>query len=402
LELTLAQYLTSPKGEEGLSSATEFLLEGVAPHAALARLQRLASPEEARALWELASLRRRAQAKFGEDAARLFFDREALEMATPTRVAFYHAQRFVTAGARRVLDLGGGVGGDSLAFACAGLTVALYERDPARAHLAQANAKTLGLEDHICVVCGDATTANLPSADAAFLDPARRSGSRRWAGSVEEAEPPLSFVKQLQAWGIPTIGVKLSPAIPREVAGQYDAEIEFISHAGECKEAFLEFGALGTGHPISAVLLHEPEGGERLVGDPMAQCTVGEPAGRYLYEPDPAAIRAHLVGKLAARLSAWQFDPQIAYLIGNELVATPFAQTYEILDSLPYNRKTVQETLRRREIGRIIIKKRGFPEEPEAVRRQFRLGGNREAILFLTRCGKRHWAFMATRVDTRG
>ncbi|HEX5324648.1 MAG TPA: methyltransferase, partial [Capsulimonadaceae bacterium] len=375
------------------------------PHTALSRLQTLASPEEARALWQLAGLRRRAVAKFGQDSAVLYFDREALEMASPARVAAYHAQRFVSAGMKTVLDLGGGIGADSMAFARAGLGVTLYERDLARWILAVANTKALGLANNIEVVCGDITKAKLPMADAAFLDPARRSGARKWAGSVEETDPPLSFVREVMARGIGAIGAKLSPTIPREIADMYGGEIEFVSHAGECKEAFLALGALRQADAISAVVLREKGDGpaeERLTGNPGLRSPVGLPEGQYLYEPDPAVIRAHLVGPLAARLSTWQFDPQIAYLIGNELTRTAFASAYEIQASLPYNRKAVQEALRRHNIGRVVIKKRGFPEEPEAVRRQLRLSGEREGVLILARHGKRHWAFIAARVDLTG
>lgn len=395
-----AQFLTSAEGAEAIRQAENLANEGCAAHIALERLRAMASPDETRAAWEMANLRRHALRKLGPIANKLFFDRDGLEMASSALVSRYHAARFLAAGARQILDLGGGVGIDSLAFARAGLAVTLFERDPTRAHFAIANAHALGLEGRITVICADATLADLSTADAAFLDPIRRAGSRRWSKSLDDLEPPLPFLRSLQDRSIAAVGVKLSPATPLELAGEYAGEIAFLQERGECKEAFLALGGLKTGNPVCAALLEERDGElavQRLAGDPSEAAPAGAAHGRFLYEPAPAVVRAHLVGTLAAELGAWQFDPSIAYLLADELRSTPFADAYQVEESLPYNRKAVQEALRRRDIGRLVVKKRGFPLEPEEVLRELKLAGDREAVLLLSRRGKRHWAFIATR-----
>ena len=62
-----------------------------------------------------------------------------LEQATRPEVADHHASRFLEAGVRRVIDLGCGIGSDSMAFARAGLEVVAVDVDPATAAVAQAN-----------------------------------------------------------------------------------------------------------------------------------------------------------------------------------------------------------------------------------------------------------------------
>lgn len=400
MDLQSARFLTSPDAAEALSVAEELAGAGVPAHTAIERLRAHWKPDQARVAWELALVRRHAQTKLGEDAARLFFDREGLEMASSGLIAGYHAGRL--AGARHVLDLGGGVGIDSMAFARAGLTVTLFERDPARAILAEANFRALGMAGRVEVICGDATQADLPPADAAFLDPMRRSEARRWAGSAEEIEPPLPFARSLLDRGIGMVGIKLSPASPHEIAGEYGGEWEFLSERGECKEAFLALGGLKTGVGMSAALLSERNGvlvEERLAGNPDTPCPAGPPNARFLYEPDPAVIRAHLVATLASSIGAWQLDPGIAYLLGDAFHDTPFASAFRIEESLPYNKRAVQAALRRLDISRLVVKKRGFPLAPEAVLRDLKLAGDRDAVLILARCGKRHWAFIASRVS---
>ncbi len=356
---------------------------------ALTRLRKFVPPEQAAAAWEMADLRRRGQAKFGPKAAEMYFAREALEQASGQGTAAYHAQRFVQAGLVRVADLGGGIGGDALAFARAGLRVTLYEADPIRAKFAEENARAHGFSEQITVIPTDITQTSFTT-EAAWWDPARRRNSRR-VSDPEEYSPPLSWLETLYFEGI---GVKLSPAINHALAENYGAELEFLSEGGECREALLWLGKLRSGNALRATVL-TAEGPLTLAGDAdKPGRTLTSASGDYLYEPDPAVIRAHLVGTLAAQLDAAPVDPQIAYLLGNRLISTPFATAYEILDRFPYGKKRLQEALSARDVGRVIIKKRGFPQEPDEVRGQLKLRGSQEMIAVLTRIGTGHDVFL--------
>ncbi len=387
----IARHLLAPPGRALLAEADALLQSRAETLTALTRLRRTAAPDLAVAAWEMAELRRRGQTKFGPQAAEMYFVREALEQASGRRAADYHAARLLSAGAATVADLGGGIGGDALAFARAGLSVTLYERDPVRALFAEENARVWGLTEQVAVRQEDVTTASL-AAEAAWLDPARRRDSRR-VSSPEDYAPPLSWLAELSAQGIHSIGVKLSPAVDHALAGRFEAEMEFLSEGGECREALLWLGGAQSGDRLRATVL-TPHGPRRLAGEedaPGQPCAAG---GRYLYEPDPAVIRAHLVGTLARQLDAAPVDPQIAYLLGDRLAATPFADAYEVLDRFPYGKKRLQEALTARRVGRVIIKKRGFPQEPDEMRTQLKLRGAEEMIVVLARIGKGHEVFL--------
>ena len=365
---------------------------------ALTRLRRSASPEQANAAWEMADQRKRGAAKFGPPASEMYFVREALEQASGMGTADYHAARLKAAGAESVCDLGGGIGGDTLAFARAGLCVTLVERDLVRAAFADENVRVWGFANQITVIQGDITEAEL-TADTAWLDPARRKGSRR-VSDPEEYSPPLSWLHQLSASGIQSIGVKLSPAIDHELAAQFGAELEFISEGGECREALLWLGRARSGHALQATLI-TPSGPRILTGTADVRGQWTAPTGRrYLYEPDPAVIRAHLVGTLAAQIDAAPVDPQIAYLLGDTYVSSDFADAYEIIDQFPYGKKRLQEALTAHDIGKIIIKKRGFPQEPDEVRKSLKLRGSEEMIVVLARVGSGHTVFLCRLMPT--
>ena len=168
--------------------------------------------------------------------------------------------------------------------------------------------------------------------------------------------------------GFENFGVKLAPAIDHAVAAEYRAELEFLSDGGECKEALLWLGRPAGGIGLCATLLADA-GEWTLPVDLNAAVTVAAPQeGRVLYEPDPAVIRAHGVATLAQQLGARLAHPQIAYLIGSEYAPTPFASAYDILERFSYSRRRLQDALTARQVGQVIIKKRGFPQEPDAVR----------------------------------
>jgi hypothetical protein len=113
------------------------------------------------------------------------------------------------------------------------------------------------------------------------------------------------------------------------------------------------------------------------LGELAPALPISEPRG-YLYEPDPAILRAGLVHSLGAQLDAAQLDPDIAYLTCDQPVDTPFARGYEIEDWLPFNLKRLRAILRERGIEQVTVKKRGSPISPESLIHDLhvRSGGN--------------------------
>ena len=395
----IAHFLLAPLGRALLAEADTLLASRAEMLTALTRLRRSAAPDLAVAAWDMAEMRRRGQVKFGPLSAQMYFVREALEQASGRGTADYHAARLTASGAQAVADLGGGIGGDALAFAHAGLTVTLIERDPVRALFAEENARVWELAGRIAVVQQDVTEAAI-SAQAAWLDPARRRDSRR-VSDPEDYAPPLSWLTELSARGVGSIGVKLSPGIDHALAGRFGAELEFLSEGGECREALLWLGGARSGDALRATVI-TPQGPVSLSGREDAPGQPVAAGGKYLYEPDPAVIRAHLVGTLARRLDAAPADPQIAYLLGDRPRHTPFADAYEVLDRFPYGNKRLQRALTDRDVGRVIIKKRGFPQEPDEVRKQLKLRGSQEMIVVLARVGKGHEVFLCRLVQETG
>jgi SAM-dependent methyltransferase len=336
-----------------------------------------------------ARLRTRAAAKFGPLADVLFFTPAGLEQSTRRPVAELRAQRYAAAGVRRVADLCCGIGGDALALAALGIDVLAVDRDPLTCAVARANAAALNLAGRIEVRCADVVKVSLEEegCDAVFLDPARRTDLGRVFDPAAYS-PSWDFALGL-AGRVPAAGFKVAPGLPHELIPEA-AEAEWVSDHGEVKEAGIYFGPLAAA-TRRATLLPGPHVLEsRGLPDP-----VPAPLARYLYEPDGAVIRAHLLGELAEQLDASTIDPTIAYLTSDRLTPTPFASAYEITDVLPFSIKRLKAFIAEQRIGRLTIKKRGADIDPAVLWKQLRPAGPESAVLIITRVLGAHTALVA-------
>ncbi|MFJ3497467.1 methyltransferase domain-containing protein [Streptomyces sp. NPDC086091] len=344
------------------------------------RLRREHPAELVSAALGQARLRQRAAAKFGpEDAGRMFFTPNGVEQSTRASVAAYRAGRLREMGVTSVADLCCGIGGDALALARAGIRVLAVDRDPLTAAVARANAGALGLDGLIEVREADVTEVDTAGYDAVFVDPARRGGRGR-GGRIFDPEaysPPLSWAIGA-AQKAPYTVLKIAPGVPHEVIPA-EAEAEWISDGGDVKEAVLWFGTAPGA--VRATLLPGPR---TLLGAGLPDPAV-RPVGRWLYEPDGAVVRAHLVADVARDLDGGLIDATIAYVTADTLRPTPYATAYEITDVLPFNVKKLKALLRERGVGVLTVKKRGSAVEPEELRRKVRPQGPHAATVFLTR-----------------
>lgn len=346
------------------------------------RKQGVDAPLVAAALTQ-SRLRARAREKFDDFADGMLFTPEGLEQATRLTVAARHAQRYAAAGCTRVADLTCGLGGDAMAMAALGLTVLATDVDELTAALATVNLRHFPDAE---VRHGDGLALDLEAegVDGVFADPARRTSGGRRRHDPAAYAPPLNRVLAVRE-RVPALGVKVGPAIPHDLVPD-DAEAQWVSVDGDVVEAGLWFGPLapeGPG-PGALVLRGREATVVRAPADGVPQPDVG-PVGAYLHEPDGAVIRAGLVALVAEEVHGRLLDPTIAYVTSDTLVTSPVAQTYRVLDSMPFGLKRLRTALRERGVGRLTIKKRGTAVVPEQLRKQLDLRGDAEATVVLTR-----------------
>lgn len=307
-----------------------------------------------------------------------------MEQASSYEISLSRAERYL--GSSLIGDLGCSVGSDTLALAQVAPTLAI-DIDPLRLSMAQANLQALNLDENVLFLQAN-LTASLPFESRStrkillFFDPSRRSANRR-AFSIRQYQPPLSVIEE---WlpHFTGLGVKISPGVDLNELRTYDAEVEFISLRGELKEAVLWFGSLKTAQNRATLLPGRHIFTiNRETQLPDLDHPLSEPLS-YLYEPDPAILRAGLVRHLGYQLNATQLDPDIAYLTANTCIETPFARVWRVEDWFPFSLKRLRAYLRVRRVGRVVIKKRGSPLDPEDLIRKLHLQGDQERVIFLT------------------
>ncbi|ADP83996.1 THUMP-like domain-containing protein [Pseudofrankia inefficax] len=427
--------MDTPTGQRLLAAADAALAAGD-EFGAGSRLRAAGHPADlVAAAFGQAELRRRAAGAFTR-AAEMLFTRAGLEQSTSEALARHRAARFVGVG--RVADLCTGIGGDLLALTETGQPLVAVDRDPGHLRIAVHNAHVYAPAAEIDARCEDVRAADLTGVRAVFVDPARRSGARRFSPGA--SEPPLNWCLAL-AERVPAVAVKAAPGLPTELVPP-GWEIEFVADGRDLKEAALYSPALTSGasrratvllaggaEPASARALELAAQAAELVGPgaglpggaepgqvreaepgqvrgadngrgvPAREVATGwrtatlagEPdtadaeahrvsdPGAFLYDPSPAVTRAGLVGTLGRQLAAWQIDPMIAFLTSDHPVETPFARLLRIETSLPFDVRRLAALLRTMGISALDLRRRGLAGDVDTLRRRL-LPGRRELV----------------------
>ena len=341
-----------------------------------------------------AKLRARATSKFGEFASHMFFTEDGLEQASRLQVSALHAGRFRDAGIKQVADLGSGIGAESIAMAAIGIEVVAVELDEVTAACATYN---LAPFDNAKVLNHDVTKINLDEFEAQFFDPARRElGTGREKATRKfdpnSFSPNFNWVLE-QAERRPT-GIKVGPGHPHEAIPE-GVEAQWVSVGGDLVELSLWFGKLARpGISRSALLVKGDQRFEITSPETEQPSADVRELGSYLYEPDNAVVRSHLISVLANELNLGIISPEIAYLTGDQEISSPWLRGFKVLETLTFDRKKLKARLHELGVGVLEIKKRGSDVVPEVLRKELQLKGERAATLIITRVGDSHRALI--------
>ncbi len=326
-----------------------------------------------RAAVSIHELRRRAASKFTR-ADQLWLDRQGLEQSTNEAISRHKAQRFTGP----VWDLCSGIGSDTFSLA-AHCDVTAFDINPAACLRTSWNAEAYGVAGRVQTRCEDVLQLS-QFEGLVHIDPDRRPGSGGRVTRIEDYVPGLDYLRELMS-RCRGGAIKVSPA--SNFGGKFpDAEIELISFQGECKEATVWFGDLVRDSLFRATVL---PAGESITGHPLEVAVPVSPLGRYLYDPDPAVVRSGLVDVLADRLGLHRLDPAEEYLTSDQLIRSPFVQTFETLTNLPNNERDLKSWLRTSGFGQLEIKCRHIPVQADTLRRKLPLAGSDPGVIVFAR-----------------
>jgi hypothetical protein len=135
----------------------------------------------------------------------------------------------------------------------------------------------------------------------------------------------------------------------------------------------------------------------RLAGSPLEVSPLAPEEARsvaWLAEPDPAVIRAGLVGRLAAEQDLAPLGPGLAYLGGERRPSSPLLRAWRVLGTSALDRKRVRGLLREHDVGPLTVKKRGHPDSAQVLATRVAGPGSRPGLLAVARLARGHLALL--------
>ena len=137
---------------------------------------------------------------------------------------------------------------------------------------------------------------------------------------------------------------------------------------------------------------------ETLAGDPLSAYADMSAVGRYVYDPNPAIVRAGLIDLLSSQTELARLDDAEEYMTSDQLVNSAFVQPFEVLAELPNNDRTIRKFFRDANFGQVEIKCRHIPIQVETVRRKLQLDGDAAGVLIFARVAGKARAIVCRRV----
>lgn len=338
------------------------------------------------AAWALgqALLRERAKAKFSQ-SEKMIFTKDCLEMTSHERVSDFHASLFPESD--EVIDGTCGIGGDLMALARRGRAQGCDLRSDVLT-AAQWNLKALGLK-------ADLRQGSCLDQDwegrSVWLDPARRGSGGRTL-NPDSFSPSFSQIlfKSLEAdlaW------IKLTPLLSDSLLESAGKGLIFVSHQGECAEALVQAGRLPTQQFRRAFLVEEG-----LWLDATPPPALADEPGSFVYEADPAAIRAHCLGGFG--LEALGDTP--GWLTGDAVEPCPWLTAFRVVWSGAWRESHLHTLIKSEGIRLDSIKTRGVKVEPSQTLKRLKKGsgqkdGPRRELMLYSQ-GPRIRAILAERI----
>ena len=357
----------------------------------IARLRRHWPEIDVRVALELLAARRKAAAKGFEASESMLCDVAGVEQATSAAVARHKSERFD--GNTDILDLCCGVGGDTIALARHGHITAI-DLSPVRALMAGHNAS--------CPTRVADVTAESFSAEAVVhIDPSRRddaTGRRRHDYAAYRPGPDA--VERLIDHHL-AVAVKLGPGIDiAALPPLADAELEFISERGQLVQAVLWTGDFVRHAGARTATLIGAGGVTSLTGRPEPTTPwIDDLDGRRLITVDPAIERAGLLGLFARQHDLGELHPGLGILVGLDDPDAPGAQSYHIIEALPWRERHVQSWLRAHDGGLVTVKTRDGVADTDQMQRAFRGDGETPYVVFALRLGTKRLAIITTEAE---
>ncbi len=310
----------------------------------------------------------------------------SVEQSSSEITANYKAALYAKSGHTKLIDLTGGMGVDTTAFAGFHKQVIYVEQNEALIPMAHHNFEVLGY-DNIEVRNDNAINflSNNPTTPDThyYIDPARRDSSKNKVFKIEDCEPDMLSIKHL----LGDFLIKYSPILDIKLAiEQLESitEVHIVAVENEVKELlFLKQGNEESTRIVCTNFLSD--GTQQTFSftyDEEQQASVHHALPKqYIYEPNAAILKAGAfksiaqvfgLDKLAVNSHLYTADTLIKDFPGRSFICEAICKfdKKEILSNLPGNQANIST--------------RNFPMKPDEIRKKLGLKDGGDIYLFAT------------------
>ena len=285
-------------------------------------------------------------------------------------------------------DLTGGLGVDTYYISQHFQQTDYVERQAELCDLARHNFEVLKAEVMVWNETAEEYLEHCESKDCFFIDPARRDEHGRKTVSIADCTPDVSALQDLLLQKAEKVMIKLSPMLDINKALEelrHVKDVHVVAVANECKELdfILERGYEGEPQFICVNLLTaQPE--LRFMQEEELRCPgrLADGVKKYLYEPNPAVMKAGCFKLLTERFSVFKLHKNSNLYTSEQLVPDFPGRIFEVEGWAPYNKKVKQALLH--DVEKASIAVRNFPLSVTELRKTLKINDGDETYLFAT------------------
>jgi hypothetical protein len=303
-------------------------------------------------------------------------EKDYLRFATPKEVALYRAEK-LSLGDKIILDIGAGIGGQTLAFSKKFKKVISIEINKKAKKILEETIKKLNIKN-IQLIEGDALSKEImqkiskEKIDVVFWDTERAEQGKR---SINDLKPDIKELLKQYSKITDKIAIEIPPFTQdlEDLKKQgYIFEKEFISLKGQLNRLTLYFNSLKKSD-ISVVSLPSKEKLETTIEEITKLERIKNTNGfSYLFSISPAVVLAQLEDNLAEKLQDKIINlSEKPYLLSNEIIKSDFLQAYKILKKCKNEYKEILKNLKELKAEKVILKFKISPEEYWKVRNSY-------------------------------
>lgn len=286
-----------------------------------------------------------------------------------------------------LVDLTGGFGVDTFAFASRFGTCVYVEPQQALCETVRHNAEAMHISNVVfrCQSMEEYLQDAYP-ADCLFADPSRRDCHGRRVVSIADCTPDIVRHKEtLLALARHAVMVKLSPMLDiRDTLARLPeiAAVHIVAVEGECRELLIvlshepvrpeqrPFVAVDIRNGKTVTFRFTPQ--EETEAHPL----YANETGKYLYEPNAALMKAGAFRSVAVRYELRKLHPNSHLYTSNTMLPDFPGRTFEVADAFTFGKKQCAERLKGIDAANVAV--RNFPLTAPELQKKLSLkdGGN--------------------------